>query len=154
MSDLIRDAPVGQLIRFITKNKYLRYPEEKEDFQSPDAYYAGKAVDSGSSPSSTQSSDVVTPIEKAVTNKKAIDVEADLTRPAFAPATQDLERASTLLALHQSDAGTPAERRSNSPIRPEKLADGTILVDWYTTDDPANPQNWTFWKKTLVSMQI
>jgi DHA1 family multidrug resistance protein-like MFS transporter len=30
MSDLIRDAPVGQIVRWITKNKYLQYPEEKD----------------------------------------------------------------------------------------------------------------------------
>ncbi|THX81932.1 putative caffeine resistance protein 5 [Aureobasidium pullulans] len=30
MSDLFRDAPVGQMIRWMTKNKYLQYPEEKD----------------------------------------------------------------------------------------------------------------------------
>ena len=36
MADLIRDAPLGQLIRLgLTKNKYLQYPEEKADFKLP-----------------------------------------------------------------------------------------------------------------------
>lgn len=30
MSDLIRDAPVGQMIRWAFKGKYLQYPEEKD----------------------------------------------------------------------------------------------------------------------------
>src|SRR2546421_6575787 len=38
MADLIREAPIGQIIRFITKNRYLQYPEEKPDFQCPSSY--------------------------------------------------------------------------------------------------------------------
>lgn len=30
MSDLFRDASLGQMIRWMTKNKYLQYPEEKD----------------------------------------------------------------------------------------------------------------------------
>lgn len=37
---------------------------------------------------------------------------------------------------------------------PVKTADGNILVDWYTTDDPANPQNWSNGKRALISIII
>lgn len=30
MSDLFRDAPVGQLLRWVSGNKWLQYPEEKD----------------------------------------------------------------------------------------------------------------------------
>lgn len=46
------------------------------------------------------------------------------------------------------------ERGPSRPIEPETLDDGTILVDWYTTDDPENPQNWSFGKKAVVLAQI
>ncbi len=39
-------------------------------------------------------------------------------------------------------------------LMPTKTADGTILVDWYTTDDPANPQNWTPGRKWLALAQL
>lgn len=39
-------------------------------------------------------------------------------------------------------------------LMPTKTADGTILVDWYATDDPANPQNWTSARKWLVLAQL
>lgn len=39
-------------------------------------------------------------------------------------------------------------------LAPTKTADGTILVDWYTTDDPANPQNWGMGKKWVVLLQM
>ncbi|KAL2067884.1 hypothetical protein VTL71DRAFT_15982 [Oculimacula yallundae] len=40
MSDLFRDAPIGQIIRLITKNKLLQYPEEKPDFKFTADYLA------------------------------------------------------------------------------------------------------------------
>lgn len=46
------------------------------------------------------------------------------------------------------------EKKQTRPIEPMKTADGDILVDWYTTDDPANPQNWSSWKKVYVGFQI
>lgn len=30
MSDLIRDAPFGQIIRLVTRGRFLKYPEEKD----------------------------------------------------------------------------------------------------------------------------
>jgi DHA1 family multidrug resistance protein-like MFS transporter len=47
-----------------------------------------------------------------------------------------------------------AEKGPSQPILPDKLDDGTILVDWYTTDDPENPQNWPLTKKLFVTFQI
>src|SRR6266480_3643903 len=38
MSALIRDAPIGQILRFITRNKILRYPDEEADFHCPHYY--------------------------------------------------------------------------------------------------------------------
>ncbi|KAM0458293.1 hypothetical protein ACHAPV_006104 [Trichoderma viride] len=36
--DLLRDAPAGQLIRLLTRNKILQYPDEKSDFKLPDVW--------------------------------------------------------------------------------------------------------------------
>ncbi|KAJ5356264.1 major facilitator superfamily domain-containing protein [Penicillium concentricum] len=35
MMSLMRDAPIGQLIRFVTRNRVLLYPDELPDFQCP-----------------------------------------------------------------------------------------------------------------------
>jgi DHA1 family multidrug resistance protein-like MFS transporter len=35
-----------------------------------------------------------------------------------------------------------------------KTTGGIILVDWYTTDDPENPQNWPSSKKAWVLSQL
>jgi MFS transporter, DHA1 family, multidrug resistance protein len=46
------------------------------------------------------------------------------------------------------------EKSKSIVITPTKTADGTILVDWYTTDDPANPQNWPASRKSFVLLQL
>ncbi len=30
--ELFRESAVGQIVRYVTKNRYLLYPEEKPDF--------------------------------------------------------------------------------------------------------------------------
>jgi DHA1 family multidrug resistance protein-like MFS transporter len=37
---------------------------------------------------------------------------------------------------------------------PTKTVDGVILADWYTTDDAANPQNWSQRKKSWTAFLI
>jgi DHA1 family multidrug resistance protein-like MFS transporter len=38
MADLIREAPLGQAIRWTSRGKWLQYPEERSDFQLPVQY--------------------------------------------------------------------------------------------------------------------
>lgn len=38
MADIIRDAPLGQILRFVTGNRVLLYPEERPDFELPASY--------------------------------------------------------------------------------------------------------------------
>lgn len=47
-----------------------------------------------------------------------------------------------------------AEKTKSLVIMPTKTSDGNILVDWYTTDDKENPQNWSSGKKWVAMMQI
>ncbi|CAG8977486.1 hypothetical protein HYALB_00009318 [Hymenoscyphus albidus] len=38
MTDLVREAPLGQAIRWITGNRLLQYPEERPGFELPTQY--------------------------------------------------------------------------------------------------------------------
>lgn len=159
MSDLIREAPLGQLIRFLTHNKVLQYPEEKADYQLPDVYRTvldGPASRSGSEkPSASPDSQKDDPLDvekerSYLERNPGRDLEAaSLTRTksrgATAPFSEDRLEVESELAL---------QRTKTTPIAPQKTSDGTILVDWYTTDDPANPQNWTNTKRAFVSLII
>lgn len=46
MADIIREAPLGQIIRWATSNKFLKYPEEEPNFQCPNYYLDSGNADS------------------------------------------------------------------------------------------------------------
>lgn len=220
MADLIRDAPIGQIIRWVTRNRVLLYPEERPDFQCPSTYKNpdGSEVDSEKTvrkddPSLSNfdtvledrsqhgSQDTIAgdrEIEQhdgydLGKDKSAKDLEIDGTEGAdmekiqtarddrdlddmqptkstktnrttkSARSAGSIERIPTQSALAQAETRQDLEQQlSNSsmprqptqPIIPEKLEDGTILVDWYDTDDPSNPQNWSLKKKLFTLILI
>lgn len=45
-------------------------------------------------------------------------------------------------------------KEQSHTIAPSVSTDGTILVGWYSTEDPANPKNWSSKKKAFVALQI
>ncbi|KAK4548435.1 hypothetical protein LTR36_009345 [Oleoguttula mirabilis] len=201
MADLIRDAPLGQLIRYLTGNKVLLYPEEKPDFQCPMCYAepdhttnAHPAVLAPSSSTSgertpypddvekaalepTEATEAIelTPVEERSPSgleREALervdtshsDFDKDLEKAQTG--SSELSRISTRAALAQSAtqadlqaafsaaASASLTHEPSRPIIPQRTADGTILVDWYRTDDPDNPQNWSSSKKIFASLQI
>lgn len=179
MSALIRDAPIGQIIRYVTNNRVLQYPEERSDFQLPATYkqLMGQQLPIDENTPTTEpegpaTEEVVLPdpetvLEKVETAPSEDDSETDLAkiqtaRTAHTARTQ-ISRVGTRTALQKSISRADleqqfslasVERGPTRPIEPEKLGDGTILVDWYDTDDAANPQNWSFGKKAIVLVQI
>lgn len=182
MSALIRDAPVGQLIRLVTRNRVLQYPEERPDFQIP-AWYSQSGqqlpkdlpIDEdipAPEPEGPATEEVVLPDPETVLEKVETEEEeeselekiktAQTARTTHTARTQ-ISRVGTRTALQKSISRADLEQQfslasiekgPSRPIEPEKLDDGTILVDWYTTDDPENPQNWSFSKKAIVLAQI
>ena len=157
MTDLIREAPLGQLIRLITRNKVLQYPEEKPDFELPSTYR--DVIEGKNSSPGSRSGSLATPpetekeIEKqlslpdrnATTDLEAATLTRTKSRTATAPFSDERFEVENELAL---------ERTKTTPIAPQKTSDGNILVDWYTTDDPANPHNWSNGKRGFVAMII
>ncbi|KAF4417260.1 hypothetical protein F53441_14527, partial [Fusarium austroafricanum] len=180
MADYIRDAPLGQLIRFVTRNKYLQYPEEKPDFKLPDAWITvmnnpdaiidespanDNAVLTGtalaSSASSTVAADEDTKV-KGEGEKNNGDEKRD---------NDDIERADPQpIRLHRSrspqetqaytadrleaDEQHDVEKVKSIPVVPKRTKDGSILVDWYYSDDNENPHNWTNNRRLGVSLII
>ncbi|KAK3071364.1 hypothetical protein LTR53_008769 [Teratosphaeriaceae sp. CCFEE 6253] len=207
MADLLRDAPIGQLLRYITGNKILLYPEEKPGYQCPASY-----VDPGAMEKTTTSR--LTPIPSSNSGQRSPeDVEEAGLELAEAPTTEqghdgkafeatgertpasydrealerletsrsgfnrDLEKGvrrrdtqlthvSTRTALAQARTRADLEAAFSASVQqslakepsraivPQRTASGDILVDWYTTDDPENPQNFSPGKKGLVTLHI
>lgn len=178
MSALIRDAPVGQIIRYLTKGRFLKYPEEQPDFQVPAAYRRPTLTRLSSAstaapppePEGPAREDSVYPDAETVLEKQeivseddSIELEKVQTAQTQHTARTQLSPIGTRTALHMSQSHADleqqfslasVERGLSRPIAPAVLEDGTILVDWYETDDAANPQNWALSKKIVVLLQI
>lgn len=156
MADLIREAPLGQFLRWVTKNKVLQYPEERPGFELPAEWVTSLSNEKKPAHSISSSRRPSTPTIGSGDSEEKSNPDVD-------PYQADLELARTIsrqqttpfsaerLAIEERDA---IDRTASRPIVPTKTQEGNILVDWYTTDDPANPQNWSSGKKAWVSFVI
>jgi DHA1 family multidrug resistance protein-like MFS transporter len=127
--DFFADTTFGQTIHWISRKRLFLHPEEKPDFVLPPEYQLRlKESEKLENPTALGN-----PESQSILQQRGGDIEA-------------LQNVTSL------EAGRNAElqRTKSIPIVPAKTSDGTILVDWYTTDDPANPQNWSTFKKSWV----
>ena len=104
---------------------------------------------------------------RLITNSKILQYEEDIpgfhlpdvhphTRPDVSNTFPECSSPSTTEKLDDS-ANTSASSEPDQQLAKimfNTTPDGIILVDWYTVDDPANPQNWSFRKKCFVAFQI
>ncbi|PYI31879.1 MFS general substrate transporter [Aspergillus indologenus CBS 114.80] len=128
MNSLIRDAPLGQVIRWVTKKKYFKYPEEEPDFVFPPEYLQGLAR-------------LGVPGIKAPQESRPHQSEQSSSIFHNQPADQDPEK---LL-----DKPIPDDKSEADTLPPD-----FVMVDWYGPNDSANPQNWTQTKKAFVGFII
>jgi MFS transporter, DHA1 family, multidrug resistance protein len=182
MADWIREAPLGQILRWVTNNRVLKYPEELPDWQCPTPYVAGEVVEDTKEAEPTEKVDSTTvsptpeatePLDKIPTASPDEDEEEDDDEQqepreprleSIRTARTQISRVGTRTALQlsltqkdledQFEQALAAETMKSRPIVPDTLEDGTVLVDWYATDDPANPQNWAMGKKFSTTVQI
>ncbi|KAF3767583.1 MFS general substrate transporter [Cryphonectria parasitica EP155] len=124
MSSALHNTALGGLIRLVTRNKTLKYPEEEPDFKLPETWIQlmndeilGEPPAFGSIPSSEET----------------------------LPYTQD---------RLEVDEMHEMEKTKSIPVVPRRTKDGAILVDWYYSDDPENPQNWSSLRRALVTTII
>lgn len=132
-NEIVRDAPLGQVVRFFTKNRLFKYPEEQPNFKLPEPWirimnYADHDI---------------TPQDKT-----AISSSASISNQEGRE-TSDVNNA-TQPAL---ESGEFAEEKPTH-LTPEVSHASTILVDWYSEDDPANPHNWSDLRRGLLALII
>ncbi|KAJ5301854.1 hypothetical protein PENANT_c002G10957 [Penicillium antarcticum] len=145
MEAVIREAPFGQLVRYLTKNKYFQYPEEKADFKLPDTWLQ---LLNESNPSNN------------AFDEKRTEAEAEAEGRHFSQGSSEpLSRTSSTTipfteARLEADEQHEIEKIKSIPIAPKKTKDGAILVDWYYTDDAENPHNWSNKKRALITTLI
>ncbi|RMJ12427.1 hypothetical protein CDV36_007913 [Fusarium kuroshium] len=130
--DVVRDAPLGQLVRFFTNNRLLKYPEEQPNFKLPEPWTRmmgdTRVPRSGTASSSTLS---------------------DSSRTQEGVEQHDVSNA-TDLDLESKEF--PPDKSTR--LTPKTTVDGTILVDWYSEKDTANPHNWTNLRRGFIALLI
>lgn len=165
IKELVRDAPAGQVIRWLTRNKYLQYPEEKPDFRLPDCWTETMNGQSGSGPSNTTTTGNRSSSSSSSSSSFTAAPDAEKPRPSSdtPPSTdQDQEKAVAPRDEHSSQENLHAAtnedvgltRTKSIPIAPRLTKDGAILVDWYYNDDDQNPHNWSNRRRLAVASII
>jgi DHA1 family multidrug resistance protein-like MFS transporter len=151
MTDLIREAALGQLIRLFTRNRFLKYPEEELGFTIP---WSDIVDEKDTEPVASGIPDGQGQARRPTASR----VATERSLPGLQPITsRSISRQQTTpwsAERFEIEREEALERAQSAVIQPQKTTDGVTLIDWYTTDDPANPQNWSFWKKAFVALQI
>ncbi|KAF7320811.1 Caffeine resistance [Mycena chlorophos] len=130
VADLFRDAPIGQIINWLSNGRLLPFPEQRLGYEAPRRYLLPAKV-VGDAPAS----DAAT-----LCGGKSEDGSKTLTAP-------ELKRQSTLVAM-MDDLEKQQADVDNGPI-PDPY-----LVGWDGDSDPENPRNWTFKKRAFVAFCI
>jgi len=123
--DMIRDATAGQLLRLAFKSKWLQHPDEQSEGQYPADKSKLRADD-------------------FMPSKKDNEPKDEEDSVVSSPIRTSLDVSS------ENDV----ERGISSPIPNKSSQDEIILVGWSSDKDPANPQNWSTSKKSLLTAQI
>ncbi|RFU82172.1 benomyl/methotrexate resistance protein [Trichoderma arundinaceum] len=169
MTSLLRDTTFGALIRWATKRKVLKYSEETAAFHYQNLYTNGSPANvtplpgpridnhSGENHWNDGRSPAVTPAPTESCSHSSEGNEINDQTLSKIISRPQLSLVGSLASLEQAYTAATLQanvRSQHSRIQPKELEDGIILVDWYTTDDPENPQNWSSQKKAFVVLQI
>lgn len=136
MNEVLRDSPFGQIVRFLSKNKYFQYAEERDGFQNP--YYGSRTLEKEANielPTTAASSN--TTLEAtAATGLARSNSQEPKTEAPLAGTTNDVENGQSDNPIERvitMQSHSEVQRIESRPIKPTTTSDGTILVDWYTT---------------------
>ncbi|KAK4060931.1 hypothetical protein Trihar35433_9856 [Trichoderma harzianum] len=158
MYETFRESALGQAIRFVSRNKWLQYPEEMPDFVLPPEYLALLS-------NSEKQHETTSDRSNSHLNQRSgsPDPASDSSQTADEDG-EDLRRERTVGSIQRGpymehgrydpEQQIELKKTKSEPIVPVKTNDGVILVDWYTTDDQANPQNWSSLKRSYIVFVI
>ena len=150
MSDLIREAAIGQIIRYVTAKRFFKYPEEEPDFIVPEAYAHPDSI----LKTRTRREELVTePIGRIPTDNNLQESESNLDTSADSvqESNTDLEKAVTQYeGIHPEPVGphgyptTLGIRRTKSreetvPFSPERMQVERIMTIERATSAPIVP---------------
>jgi len=135
MKDIIRDSTVGQLINRISRGRYLPYADQRSDYNVPAHFILP------SSPASQT--------QFASTDDKQIPSSSETTSPAIIS-----PRTSASVTRINTPIDKSVQDHEKGEVKPETLVFDPYLVGWNGDDDPENPRNWSFGKRSFTTFSI
>ncbi|KAF8863389.1 MFS general substrate transporter [Acephala macrosclerotiorum] len=126
MYDIIRDSSFGQILRLLARNKILLFSDELPGFKLP----------------------------SPTTSEKRIEIESETSTVTNFGQRSDGSKLSLDEEQAQQADDVSIARTVSRPVHPVMTSDGVILIDWYTTDDPDDPMNYSTSKKIYVSFLL
>jgi len=122
--DFIAESALGQVYYRIFKPKW--YPEEQDDFELPEQYRRSEKKEQQSQQQATDDADSET---RTLVNEDTPDRE-------------------------NSNSEKKKEKDAEKGKSKDEKEKDPNVVDWYSEDDPANPMNWSLFKKNCVTAQL
>ena len=119
MKEIIRDAPFGQFLRYVTRNRVLKYPEEVPGFKCPEAYDKTSGEE--------KKSHTLTYADLEVFEKIRLSHDSDsITTSTPKRVAPSAVRGTNTLLLEQASSSHEEAKK----IAPTKTKDGMTCVDW------------------------
>lgn len=142
MSDLLRDAPFGQILRAVSGNRILQYPEERDPEIWTKYISAKKSANLAHHGATEDAEDGPDPEKMDGFNS---DEAQNPVKPANRRHSSGTSSATQVEGKHNAASGVKVDSEKGKDIH---------LVTWYGDNDPENPQNWSQAKKYFVTFQI
>lgn len=139
MKELFRDTVAGQLLRLVTGNRILQYPEEID----PSIWQRYINTEKSENMARVGSSNLPPPLSKE-------EEEKNDDHQQQSASTESRHTSASSSSTNIADANN---HPTKTKIDPEEGRDLDI-VDWYGPTDPENPQNWGLVKKVWVTFEI
>lgn len=145
MIELFRETACGQLIRLVTRNKVLQYPEEK------DPSIVERYLHKEKSANVAKYGQVEEPKPDDDDEEKDQDDNDDNSDGKSGSETEIGDESPSNRNVQRQESHY--NHASGQKIDPEKGRDVDI-IDWDGPDDPENPMNWSQNKKFFVTFEI
>ncbi|EXJ87921.1 hypothetical protein A1O1_04848 [Capronia coronata CBS 617.96] len=145
MYDIFRDSAVGYTLRLVTRGRVASYPEQDPGFKIPDESF-----------SRWHRPDATSTTSKEETEPQSGHAADDVPRPDIEARKEGGHSCIDAEKQEQNDAAPVQDQTSGRRPRftKEREEQQTVLVSWYSDDDPDDPHNWSTLKKSWLSFVI
>jgi DHA1 family multidrug resistance protein-like MFS transporter len=142
MFDILRESSVGEVLNLVSGGRILPYPDQRSDFVIPERYLATSSRASTSTP--------ITRVPSAETLADKASIISGATATVTTGTNIAVEKVDTVGSDATLEAGPEPVETIDKSINTK----GFQLVDWYGDEDPENPRNWSFTKRSFVMFEI